>query len=114
MVQKLAYTVKYIRMILIFMKNSILHLAIWDSKPFHTKRKIGTLICWDQWYPEAARLTLSGSESFVLSNSNGMAPGEEQYGENQYGAWMNIMKGHAVNGVICCCGKQNWFRAIFT
>jgi hypothetical protein len=44
-----------------------------------------------------------------------MAPGEEQYGENQYGAWMNVMKGHAVaNGVICCCGKQNWFRAIFT
>jgi N-carbamoylputrescine amidase len=55
---------------------------------------------------EAARLTaLSGS---VLFSSNGWHPGEkEQYGENQYGAWMNIMKGHAVaNGVYVAAANR--------
>jgi hypothetical protein len=41
-------------------------------------------------------LTFKWVRSFVLSN-NGWHPEEkEQYGENQYGAWMNVMKGHAV------------------
>jgi N-carbamoylputrescine amidase len=37
---------------------------------------------------------------------------KEQYGENQYGAWMNVMKGRGSKWRLCCCGKQNWFRAI--
>jgi N-carbamoylputrescine amidase len=73
------------------LKNSILHLAIWDSKPFLHKGKIGTLICWDQWYPEAARLTaLSGSEVLFYPTAIGWHQRKEQYGENQYGAWMNV------------------------
>ena len=66
------------------------------------KGKIGTLICWDQWYPEAARLTaLQGAEVLFYPTAIGWHPLEkEQYGENQHGAWMNVMKGHAVaNGV---------------
>lgn len=72
-------------------------------KAFPTKKgKIGTLICWDQWYPEAARLTaLQGAEVLFYPTAIGWHPLEkEQYGENQHGAWMNVMKGHAVaNGV---------------
>ena len=66
------------------------------------KGKIGTLICWDQWYPEAARLTaLQGAEVLFYPTAIGWHPAEkEAYGANQYGAWMNVMKGHAVaNGV---------------
>lgn len=64
--------------------------------------KIGTLICWDQWYPEAARLTaLKGAEVLFYPTAIGWHPREkEQYGDKQYGAWLNVMKGHAVaNGV---------------
>ena len=66
------------------------------------KGKIGTLICWDQWYPEGARLTaLQGAEVLFYPTAIGWHPYEkEEYGPNQYGAWMNVMKGHAVaNGV---------------
>jgi N-carbamoylputrescine amidase len=73
------------------------------------KGKIGTLICWDQWYPEAARLTaLSGSEVLFYPTAIGWHPEEkEQYGENQYGAWMNVMKGHAVaNGVYVAAANR--------
>jgi N-carbamoylputrescine amidase len=68
-------------------------------KAFPTnKGKIGTLICWDQWYPEAARLTaLQGAEVLFYPTAIGWHPKEkEQYGKNQLGAWMNSMKGHAV------------------
>ena len=68
-------------------------------KAFPTnKGKIGTLICWDQWFPEAARLTaLQGAEVLFYPTAIGWHPLEkEQYGENQHGAWMNVMKGHAV------------------
>ena len=66
------------------------------------KGNIGTLICWDQWYPEAARLTaLQGAEVLFYPTAIGWHPKEkDEYGNNQYGAWMNVMKGHAVaNGV---------------
>ncbi len=66
------------------------------------KGKIGTLICWDQWYPEAARLTaLKGAEILFYPTAIGWAPHEvEEFGEKQHGAWMNVMKGHAVaNGI---------------
>ncbi|MFB0909816.1 MAG: carbon-nitrogen hydrolase, partial [Flavobacterium sp.] len=73
------------------------------------KGKIGTLICWDQWYPEAARLTaLSGSEVLFYPTAIGWHPGEkEHYGENQLGAWMSVMKGHAVaNGVYVAAANR--------
>ena len=68
-------------------------------KAFPTQKgKIGTLICWDQWFPEAARLTaLQGADVLFYPTAIGWHPLEkEQYGENQHGAWMNVMKGHAV------------------
>jgi N-carbamoylputrescine amidase len=73
------------------------------------KGKIGTLICWDQWYPEAARLTaLQGADVLFYPTAIGWHPLEkEQYGENQHGAWMNVMKGHAVaNGVYVAAANR--------
>ena len=73
------------------------------------KGKVGTLICWDQWYPEAARLTaLKGAEVLFYPTAIGWHPQEkEQYGENQHGAWMNVMKGHAVaNGVYVAAANR--------
>lgn len=73
------------------------------------KGKIGTLICWDQWFPEAARLTaLQGAEILFYPTAIGWHPLEkEQYGENQLGAWMNVMKGHAVaNGVYVAAANR--------
>lgn len=79
-------------------------------KSFPTnKGKIGTLICWDQWFPEAARLTaLQGAEVLFYPTAIGWHPLEkEQYGENQHGAWMNVMKGHAVaNGVYLAAANR--------
>jgi len=79
-------------------------------KAFPTnKGKIGTLICWDQWFPEAARLTaLKGAEVLFYPTAIGWHPLEkEQYGENQHGAWMNVMKGHAVaNGVYVAAANR--------
>ena len=79
-------------------------------KAFPTnKGKVGTLICWDQWYPEAARLTaLQGAEVLFYPTAIGWLPLEkEQYGKNQHGAWMNVMKGHAVaNGVYVAAANR--------
>jgi N-carbamoylputrescine amidase len=73
------------------------------------KGNIGVLICWDQWYPEAARITaLKGAEVLFYPTAIGWHPKEKaQYGENQYGAWMNVMKGHAVaNGVYVAAANR--------
>ena len=64
--------------------------------------KIGTLICWDQWYPEAARLTaLQGAAVLFYPTAIGWHPHEkEEHGKAQYESWMTVQKGHAVaNGV---------------
>ena len=73
------------------------------------KGKIGTLICWDQWFPEAARLTaLQGAETLFYPTAIGWHPSEkEQYGVNQHAAWMNAMKGHAVsNGIYVAAANR--------
>lgn len=59
---------------------------------------IGTLICWDQWYPEAARLTaLKGAEILFYPTAIGWHPSEkEAYGETQKNSWMTIQRGHAI------------------
>jgi N-carbamoylputrescine amidase len=60
--------------------------------------KIGVLICWDQWYPEAARLTaMQGAEILFYPTAIGWHPGEKQkYGALQHSAWETIQRGHAV------------------
>lgn len=70
---------------------------------------VGVLICWDQWFPEAARLTaLKGADVLFYPTAIGWHPKEkEEYGVNQYGAWMNVMKGHAVaNGVYVAAANR--------
>lgn len=64
--------------------------------------KIGTLICWDQWYPEAARLTtLQGAEMLFYPTAIGWHPSEKtQEGPAQREAWQTIQRSHAIaNGV---------------
>lgn len=79
-------------------------------KTFPTKKgNIGTLICWDQWYPEAARLTaMQGAEVLFYPTAIGWHPQEKaQYGEKQHNAWMTVMKGHAVaNGVYVAAANR--------
>ncbi len=60
--------------------------------------KIGVLICWDQWYPEAARLTaMQGAEILFYPTAIGWHPKEKtEYGTNQHGAWETIQRAHAV------------------
>jgi N-carbamoylputrescine amidase len=72
-------------------------------KAFDTQvGKIGTLVCWDQWYPEGARLTaLQGAQVIFYPTAIGWHPDEKaQYGEAQYDAWQTIQRAHAIaNGV---------------
>lgn len=60
--------------------------------------RIGVLICWDQWYPEAARLTaLRGAQILFYPTAIGWHPSEKkEYGENQHLAWETIQRSHAV------------------
>jgi N-carbamoylputrescine amidase len=70
---------------------------------FETKRaRIGTLICWDQWFPEAARLAaLRGAEVLLYPTAIGWHPREKaEHGAAQYDAWQTIQRAHAIaNGV---------------
>lgn len=60
--------------------------------------KIGVCICWDQWYPEAARLTaMQGAEILFYPTAIGWHPAEKaDVGVNQHGAWETIQRSHAV------------------
>ena len=72
-------------------------------KVFKTKfGKLGVLICWDQWYPEAARITaLMGAEILFYPTAIGWATAQDQKtNEEQFNAWQNIQRSHAVaNGI---------------
>ncbi len=72
-------------------------------KVFDTKfGKIGVLVCWDQWYPEAARLTvLKGAQILVYPTAIGTLPNEEEDIRTEFmEAWETIQRSHAVaNGV---------------
>ena len=64
--------------------------------------RIGTLICWDQWYPEAARLTaLRGAAVLFYPTAIGWHPSEKaEHGTDQRAAWQTIQRSHAIaNGV---------------
>jgi N-carbamoylputrescine amidase len=64
--------------------------------------RVGTLVCWDQWYPEGARLTaLRGADVLFYPTAIGWHPSEkQQYGAAQASAWQTIQRAHAIaNGV---------------
>src|SRR5881392_3966044 len=70
----------------------------WDTR----YARIGVLVCWDQWYPEAARLTvLHGAQLLFYPTAIGWHPGEKaEYGVSQHSAWETIQRSHAIaNGV---------------
>jgi N-carbamoylputrescine amidase len=60
--------------------------------------RIGVLICWDQWYPEAARLTaMQGAEILFFPTAIGWHPAEKaRQGARQHDAWETIQRGHAI------------------
>ena len=66
----------------------------WDTK----FGRIGVCICWDQWYPEAARLTaLHGAQILFYPTAIGWHPSEKaQYGERQHSSWETVQRGHAI------------------
>jgi N-carbamoylputrescine amidase len=71
--------------------------------------KLGVLICWDQWYPEAARLmALAGAEILIYPTAIGWNPDDEaDEKQRQLDAWVTIQRGHAVaNGIpIISCNR---------
>jgi N-carbamoylputrescine amidase len=67
--------------------------------------KIGALVCWDQWYPEGARLTaMQGADVLFYPTAIGWLPKEKaEFGESQVSAWETIQRAHAIaNGVYVC------------
>jgi N-carbamoylputrescine amidase len=72
-------------------------------RAFDTKfGRIASLVCWDQWYPEAARLAaMSGANIIFYPTAIGWHPAEKaQYGEAQHDAWRTIQRSHAIaNGI---------------
>jgi N-carbamoylputrescine amidase len=66
----------------------------WDT----ARGKIGVCVCWDQWYPEAARLTaLRGAEIIFYPTAIGWHPSEKkEFGKAQQSAWETIQRGHAI------------------
>ncbi len=60
--------------------------------------RIGVLICWDQWYPEAARLTaLQGAQILFYPTAIGWHPSEKaEHGERQHAAWETVQRSHAI------------------
>jgi N-carbamoylputrescine amidase len=79
-------------------------------KAFDTEvARIGTLVCWDQWYPEGARLTaLQGAHVLFYPTAIGWHPAEkEQYGVAQHDAWRTIQRAHAIaNGVFVAVANR--------
>ena len=64
--------------------------------------RIGVLVCWDQWYPEGARLTaLAGAQILFYPTAIGWHPSEKaEYGKAQHDSWETIQRSHAIaNGV---------------
>lgn len=71
--------------------------------------RLGVLVCWDQWYPEAARLmALAGAEILLYPTAIGWNPAEEwTENERQLQAWITVQRGHAVaNGIpLAACNR---------
>ncbi|MFN0127736.1 MAG: carbon-nitrogen hydrolase [Verrucomicrobiales bacterium] len=72
--------------------------------------RIGVLICWDQWYPEGARLTaLQGAQVLFYPTAIGWLPPEKAaYGKRQYSSWETIQRGHAVANGVFVAAANRW------
>ncbi|MCX7514981.1 carbon-nitrogen hydrolase [Frateuria sp. STR12] len=74
--------------------------------------RLGVLVCWDQWYPEAARLmALAGAELLLYPTAIGWDPGDEQAEKDrQREAWVTVQRGHAVaNGLpLLACNRTGY------
>ena len=71
--------------------------------------RVGTLVCWDQWYPEGARLTaLQGAELLFYPTAIGWHPTEkDEFGAAQFDAWRTIQRAHAIaNGVYVAAANR--------
>jgi N-carbamoylputrescine amidase len=71
-----------------------LGFSAWNTK----FARIGVCVCWDQWYPEAARLTaLRGAQILFYPTAIGWHPDEKaEYGRRQHSSWETVQRGHAV------------------
>jgi len=75
--------------------------------------RLGVLICWDQWYPEAARLTaLTGAEILFYPTAIGWHPEEkDRVGDHQHGAWETMQRAHAIaNGCFVVAVNRTGFE----
>ena len=75
--------------------------------------RIGVLVCWDQWYPEAARLTaMQGAEILFYPTAIGWHPHEkEREGAAQVEAWRTVQRGHAIaNGIYVAAVNRTGFE----
>ena len=83
---------------------------VWETR----YATIGVLICWDQWYPEAARITaLLGAQLLVYPTAIGWHPSEKAtFGAAQVDAWRTAQRAHAIaNGVFVCAPNRAGFEA---
>jgi N-carbamoylputrescine amidase len=75
--------------------------------------RIGVLVCWDQWYPEGARITsLQGANVLFYPTAIGWHPSEKaEYGEAQLDAWRTIQRAHSIaNGVFVAAANRTGFE----
>jgi N-carbamoylputrescine amidase len=76
---------------------------------FHTRyADIGVLICWDQWFPEAARLTaLAGADILFYPTAIGWKPEEPEEAKSYHDSWETVQRGHAIaNGVYVAAANR--------
>jgi N-carbamoylputrescine amidase len=76
--------------------------------------KIGVLVCWDQWYPEGARLTaMSGAQILFYPTAIGWHPSEKkEFGARQHSSWETIQRSHAIaNGCYVAAPNRVGFEA---
>lgn len=75
--------------------------------------KIGVLVCWDQWYPEAARLmAMAGADLLIYPTAIGHDPDDDQdEQQRQLDAWITVQRGHAIaNGLPLICTNRSGFE----
>lgn len=85
-----------------------LGFKVFDTPP----ARVGTLICWDQWYPEAARLTaLRGAEILFYPTAIGWMESEQEHHAAQHDAWELAQRAHAVsNGLYVVAVNRTGFE----